>query len=336
LDAERSAQEDHVTVLCITGWCRNGSTIIGNVLNEVPGFMHVGELHFLWKNAWGRGANSKCGCGALLTECPFWSARIAELMPAPAKLADFAAEVTGRQRAYVRTRHTWRVLRRGPDRPGLRAHADLMSRTYRQIARASGARVIVDTSKIPGEAALLPYLDGVSPYFVHLVRDPRAVAESWREPKQYVYSMSAARSTAYWHGFNRASAAITRRYRDRSVLVRYEDFIIDPAAVIARLLALCGADPLANPVEGRAIDLGVNHTVTGNPDRFLSGVTELRRTDDRWRTGLSRRARLACVVLAWPLFSRYGYRRGGTATRPDRVSRRGNGKEGRSVVGYRA
>ena len=40
-------------VLCITGWCRNGSTILGNILNEAPGFFHVGELHFLWKNAAG-------------------------------------------------------------------------------------------------------------------------------------------------------------------------------------------------------------------------------------------------------------------------------------------
>jgi hypothetical protein len=39
-----------VKVLSINGWCRNGSTIIGNLLNEVDGFFHVGELHFLWKN----------------------------------------------------------------------------------------------------------------------------------------------------------------------------------------------------------------------------------------------------------------------------------------------
>ena len=58
-----------LTILCITGWCRNGSTIIGNVLNEVPGVFHVGELHFLWKNSVGRGANSSCGCGLNLAKC---------------------------------------------------------------------------------------------------------------------------------------------------------------------------------------------------------------------------------------------------------------------------
>ena len=47
--------DQQLTVLCITGWCRNGSTIIGNILGEVPGCFHVGELHFLWMNAAGRG-----------------------------------------------------------------------------------------------------------------------------------------------------------------------------------------------------------------------------------------------------------------------------------------
>ena len=60
-------------VVCVLGWCRNGSTILGNVLGEVPGFFHTGELHFLWKNAAGRGANHWCGCGEPLTGCPLWS-----------------------------------------------------------------------------------------------------------------------------------------------------------------------------------------------------------------------------------------------------------------------
>ncbi len=294
-------------VLCITGWCRNGSTIIGNILNEIPGFMHVGELHFLWKNSARQGANNRCGCGLALTKCPFWSELIERSVPSGTELDDFAAEVVRRQRACVRTRHTWRVLRQGLSGADVREHAALMSQTYHAIAERSGATVIVDTSKIPGEAALLPYLDGVRPYFVHLVRDPRAVAESWREPKEYVYAMSASKSTAYWHGFNLASAAIVRRHQDRSAFLRYEDFIADPADVIDRLLRLCETDPSANPVRGRTIDLHPNHTVTGNPDRFDSGAIVLRDTDDRWKTGLRRPARFASVALAMPLFRRYGY-----------------------------
>lgn len=305
--SQPTASQQPLTILCITGWCRNGSTIIGNILNEAPGFIHVGELHFLWKNAVGKGANNRCGCGLALTQCPFWSVILPIGRPPGVTLDDFAAEVVRRQRACVRTRHTWRVLRHGLDRPDIREHAALMTRTYHAIAERSGASVIVDTTKIPGEAALLPYLDGVAPCFVHLVRDPRAVAESWRAPKEYVYPLPASKSTAYWHGFNLATEAITRRFRDRSVFLRYEEFIADPAGTIDRLLSLCGADPAVNPIRGRTIDLRVNHTVTGNPDRFSTGPTLIRDADDEWRTGLARPARLAAVTLAWPLLRRYGY-----------------------------
>jgi hypothetical protein len=295
-------------VLCVTGWCRNGSTIIGNVLNEVPGFFHVGELHFLWKNSTGRGVNDLCGCGVPLTSCELWSRVLPVGRPAGVSADAHAAEVIRRQRSRVRTRHTWRVLRRGLYDAEIRAHAELMTQVYHAVAERTGARTIVDTTKIPGEAALLPYLEGITPYYVHLVRDPRAVAHSWREPKQYVYAMSAARSTAYWLGFNLASAAITRRHPERSTLLRYERFIADPAGTVDALLRLCGADPAGNPIDGRRVELRTNHTVTGNPDRFRTGPTVIRDRDDAWRTTLSRADRLAVAALAGPLFARYGYR----------------------------
>lgn len=303
-----------LTILCITGWCRNGSTIIGNILNEVPGVFHVGELHFLWKNSVGRGANNLCGCGKSLTDCAIWQRILAAGTPEGLAPDVHAGTVIRRQQACVRTRHTWRVLRRGLDSAEIRAHAELMTRTYREIADTAGARIVVDTTKIPGEAALLPQLEGIETYFVHLVRDPRAVAQSWSREKQYVYAMSASKSTAYWNGFNAACEAIVRRYPERSIFLRHEDFIADPAATIDRLLRLCGGDPAANPMQGRTVELHTNHTVTGNPDRFATGVTVVRDRDDSWRTRLPARSRLAAVTLSWPRFRRYGYEYGGTLT----------------------
>ncbi|MEU2615706.1 sulfotransferase domain-containing protein [Micromonospora sp. NPDC007271] len=311
---------ERLAVVCVTGWCRNGSTIIGNVLGEVPGFLHVGELHFLWKNATGRGVNDRCGCGNPLTRCPLWSEILRIGLPPGGSLDAHAATVIHRQRTRVRTRHTWRVLRRGAYDADTRAHAALMGAVYRGVAERTGARVIVDSTKIPGEAALLPHVPGVTPYWLHLVRDPRAVAHSWREPKEYVYAMSAARSTAYWHGFNLASAAITRRHPRRSLFLRYEEFAADPAGTVDALLRFVGADPAGNPVRDRTVALRQNHTVTGNPDRFRTGPTRIRDSDDAWRHTLTRRQRLAATALAWPLFTRYGYRNGapsGATSRQD-------------------
>lgn len=307
-----------IKILCVTGWCRNGSTIIGNILGEIPGFCHVGELHFLWRNAAGQGANTSCGCGQELIRCPIWSAILPLGRPAGLPAAAWADTVVRRQRRCVRTRHTWRVLSRGLDGPEIRAHAALMTQTYHAIAERMNARVIVDSTKIPGEAALLPHLAGVTPYYVHLVRDPRAVAQSWSQQKEYCYVMSSGQSTAYWNGFNLASHALTRRYPDRSIFLRYEDFIADPAGTVDLLLRFCGADPAANPMQGRKVELHTNHTVTGNPDRFRTGVTIIRDSDDAWRAGLSARAKVSAAALSWPLFRRYGYRydgRRGTGTR---------------------
>ncbi|HWF82399.1 MAG TPA: sulfotransferase [Streptosporangiaceae bacterium] len=306
----RTVRTPPLKVLCITGWCRNGSTIIGNILGEVPGFFHVGELHYLWLNSSGKGSNNLCGCGTELLSCPVWSQVLPVGRPAEVSAEAHAAVVTARQQACVRTRHTWRVLRRGLSGARIREHAALMTQVYHAIAEQTQARVIVDTTKIPGEAAMLPHLEGVIPYYVHLVRDPRAVAQSWSRQKQYAYVMPSWKSTAYWHGFNLAARAITRRYPDRSLLLRYEDFTADPVASIDSLLRLCGAEP-GSALRGRTIELHTNHTVTGNPDRFRSGLTVIRDQDDSWN-GLSANSKLAAVTLSWPAFHRYGYRYRGT------------------------
>ena len=297
-----------VTVLCITGWCRSGSTIIGNILNEVDGFFHAGELHYLWQNAYGHGSNTRCGCGVDLARCPIWSAVLAAEAPDGRAREAHAREVMERQAAHVRTRHTWRVLASASSVP-LRAHAATMARTYRAIAERTGSRVIVDSTKMPGEAALLSRVDGIRPLYLHLVRDPRAVAHSWMTAKDYAPRMSALRSTAYWVGFNLASHAIARRHRDHSLLLHYEDFIADPAGVIASLLRFCGASPTDNPVRGRMVELRPNHTVTGNPDRFRHGATVIRNGDAAWRTELPAGSRALALAMSWPLLAPYRWQR---------------------------
>ena len=54
---------------------------------------------------------------------------------------------------------------------------------YRAIATVTGARVIVDSSKLPSYLAVLRGVDGLDVRTVHLVRDPRAAAFSWQRAK---------------------------------------------------------------------------------------------------------------------------------------------------------
>ncbi|GAA3660038.1 sulfotransferase [Streptomyces chitinivorans] len=296
-------------VLYITGWMRSGSTLLGNVLNELPGVRHVGELHFLWRNGvLGAGTNSTCGCGQPLTRCPLWS----EVLAAPsARTAEATARrVVDLQRSLVRTRHTRARLAevRGerPAAPGLTELLDRSAAAYHQVAAQGGERLVMDGSKCPAEAAALLGRADLDVRVLHIVRDPRATALSYRGAKAYIDPMSPARSSGYWTAFNLASERVGRVAGDRYLRVRHEDLCARPRETVAEVLRFAGLDD-ESPVDGTGrILLGANHTVTGNPDRLRRGETRIR-PDDRWRTALSAADIAAATVPALPLLGRYGY-----------------------------
>ncbi|GGP67893.1 sulfotransferase [Saccharothrix coeruleofusca] len=298
-------------VLYITGMMRCGSTMIGNVLGEAARTLHVGELHFLWRNGVLRsGTNSSCGCGETVTRCPLWSAVLTTGVAADPHAA---AAVEAVQSARLRARHTPARLaeslglRRTP--PDVEWLTGVTADLYRAVAAASGADVLVDGSKFPAEAAALLGRDGtdLDVRVLHVVRDARATTFSYRKDKSYVTRMSAHRSTGYWAAVNAASDLLALAGRDRYLRVRHEDFSARPREVVQRIMAFAGIQG-ANPVaEDGTVELGVNHTVTGNPDRFHRGRVPIR-SDGRWRTELDWKPKALTTAAAGPQLLRYGYR----------------------------
>lgn len=294
------------TVLYITGMMRCGSTMIGNVLNELPDAVHVGELHFLWRNGILRtGTNDLCGCGEAVMDCPLWS----DVVDADVARAETMAMVQDRR---FRARH---MAKRLAEAHGLaRVPADVrwatgVTRTlYQNVLDRSSARVVVDSSKYPAEAAALLARDDLDVRVLHVVRDPRATALSYGRDKSYVTSMSPARSTGYWSAVNFASDLLGVRSHGRYLRVRHEDFGREPRQVIAEIMRFAGlVGP--NPVDAKGtVVLGGNHTVTGNPDRLRRGRVPIR-AGERWRTDLAWRPRLLVTTGAGPQLVRYGYTR---------------------------
>ncbi|WP_433324856.1 sulfotransferase [Spirillospora sp. CA-294931] len=290
-------------ILYITGWCRTGSTLLGNLLAEPEGVAHVGELAYLWNNGVLRdGTNSTCGCGKDLRDCPVWSGTLTGEAA--------ARDQVRRHDLHLRTRHTRARLaearQRKPKSPQvvrtLRHKADL----YAKIARILDADTLIDSSKFPAEAAALCGLPDLDVRVLHLVRDPRATAHSWRRAKDYIPPMSVTRSTAYWTAFNLASDRIGIAFPDRYLRVRYEDFTAHPARTLATISAWAElpAAPAITP-EGTAT-LGENHTVTGNPDRLRRGEIRIR-LDDAWTRDLPPKEATISTALALPLLAKYGY-----------------------------
>jgi hypothetical protein len=307
LDATAACGFD-VPVLYISGWGRSGSTIIDNTLGAYPGVASVGELHHLWGRGllWKRG----CGCGVPVRSCPFWrdvlDAAYGRDRPDPREVLALQTDVTRARR----TPSLWF----GSPPQAARDYAAVIAPLYRAIAHVSGARLVVDSSKFPAEAALLPEVAGVRPYLLHLVRDPRAVAFSWSRstphpdrPGRMMRRHSAAVSSWRWLTWNALTELTAPGYGDRRLLLRYEDFVADPRGRMESLLRLAGLPSSGGPfLDERTVRLAPNHTVSGNPSRFRSG--EVRITpDDAWRERLPSRDWLVATTLSLPLLARYGY-----------------------------
>ena len=128
----------------------------------------------------------------------------------------------------------------------------------------------------------------------------------------------AVDSTLGWIYWNLAAEAVSNRHGNgKSMRLRYEDFMSSPQHVLRALADLVGERPAQLPfVADRTVQLGGNHTVSGNPSRFKVGVVELR-DDDEWRARQGKLDHIIVTSMALPFLRRYGY-----AVRPATLSLR--------------
>ncbi len=295
-------------VLYILGRGRSGSTVLANVLGEIPGFFSAGELRYLWDPVVIQ--RSACGCGTGIAECPVWSRVLARLSDVDVE------EVVRWQHEIVRESNTLRLLRcrTGCEWPSLHGYAKVTARLYRAIEETTECSVIVDSSKRPSYAAFVNLLEGCDPYFVHLARDPRASAYSWQSRRyasvhgNEVRRRNALDSTLRWDLLNLGAEAVVRRVpRRHRMRLRFEDFAEAPPATVEQISDLLGEKGRRLPfVDGHTVDLGVNHTIAGNPSRFTTGRVTVR-DNAEWRTEQRAVSRWIATAVALPLLRRYGY-----------------------------
>jgi hypothetical protein len=302
-----------VKVLFIAGWARSGSTILSNILGQIDGFFSVGELCYIWDR--GLIENWLCGCGTPFRECEVWRMVMDEAFGGMDRVG--AHEVI-RLRESVRTRHTPISLVPGgrsllSDRLG--KYPNDLEKLYRAIRSITASKVIVDSSKFPSHGYVLGMISAIDLYIVHLVRDPRAVAFSWLRKKlqpateehTYLSQISPAVSSLRWSIWNVIAEALWKRSPERYLLLRYEDFVEKPQEAVERILDLLQEKTASHPfVAECAVELEINHTISGNPVRFQTGTVELR-LDEEWKTGMNRLDKAFVTALTWPLSLRYGY-----------------------------
>lgn len=302
-------------VLFIGGYGRSGSTLLDRVLGTTDGVFSIGELRHIWRE--GYLEDRLCGCGQPFRSCPFWQEVTARAFD-PLGGLDVAEVLAVKDRVdrYPRVAQLATGVASPSRRRDLRWYGERLRALYRSVGEVSGADVVVDSSKDVSHGWVLRAIDPpLDLHVVHLVRDSRAVAWSWRRKKfnpgsgRDMEQYSLVRTSAEWVAINALTAA-HRRAGTPYQQVHYERFVAEPAAVVGDVLERIGEGHRAVPVDadGR-VDLQVGHTVAGNPNRFRGGTTAIR-SDDEWRERMPRAERAVVGGLTLPGLVGHGFVRG--------------------------
>jgi hypothetical protein len=292
------------------------------MIGEFPRFFSAGELRFVWQR--GLVENQLCGCGTPFRECPFWKI-VGDEAFGGWDTVD-GQEMAALERAVDRHRYIpflvapwlWPGYRNR-----LARYTGVLARLYRGLDRATQGAYIIDSTKDPPFAFLLRRVPGVELRVVHLVRDSRGVAFSWtkriRKPEEvqtptYMNTYHPVEMGFRWIAYNLCFHLLEHLAVPR-VLTRYERLVSSPRAEIERIARHLDEEVREEHfsfLNGHGVDLGVHHTVSGNPMRFEQGTIPLR-LDEEWRTRLSPLHKRLVSVCTFPLLLRYGYVRSARA-----------------------
>jgi UDP-N-acetylglucosamine transferase subunit ALG13 len=310
---------DPLRILYIAGWGRSGSTLLDRMLGQLEGVFSCGELRDIWQR--GVVEDRLCGCGEVFSACPVWTKVGEEAFGGWDSL-----DVAEAQRLREKLDRPWSppVVMTSKATPGSDAdvarYVELLTALYHGIQRVTGAKVIVDSSKIPTYALLLRQIPEVDLRVLHLVRDPRGVVFSWQKRVtradggglDQMLRYGTASASARYVFYNLMAHGMRPLRRTPYRFLRYEDLIAEPEANLRQVFAHAGVATPPNALDflrGHEATLEPNHTVDGNPMRLQQGPIELR-IDDGWRTKMPANQRRVVSAITAPLALLYGYRKG--------------------------
>ena len=300
---------EKVKVLYIAGTMRSGSTILGRLLGELPGAVHVGELGQMTQIS--RYGTMRCECRKLVAECGFWQDVLGKAFGSSAE-ADIASFQATRNEYRLRCLPHLLLPRSAAQTRRLCAYLSALGTLYTAVRDISGASVVVDGSKDPLYAYLLSQVPAIDLCIVHLIRDSRAVAFSQqrvkKDPALFSNPGQLARFPAWETAlqWNAVTTLIDTALHPSPLVLRYEDFAADPPAAVGRVWGLTGLPlPPQEFLWSPTLSLTHGHSASGNPDRFQSEVRL--KPDLEWQAKMRPADRAVVTALTLPLLLRHGY-----------------------------
>jgi hypothetical protein len=303
-----------LTILYIAGAGRSGTTILERVLGTLPHTLASGETYRLFMD---RGIPQKtCSCGQQLWDCSFWDGVLQQCFagrdPHPV-----LQDILTLHHALDHSRHLPKLFLESLNptlQQQLSRYRDHLRVLYQGLAQQTGARVLIDSSKVPSRAFVLAGIPEFEVHVIHVVRDVRALVYAWQKKMQYIpdsrwdiQRYTPLQTLGFWTTCNLFSECLA--WKMPYLRIQYESFAQSPRqtvqTVIDRIPALQG-ESLNFVGQTNQIDLQPFHSIAGNPIRFESGLTKIT-LDETWKTHLDPATARRVTVMAAPLLKRYSY-----------------------------
>ncbi len=302
--------QSKIKVLYIGGWGHSGSTILARILGQIDGFFHSGELRTVWLD--GLKPSGICGCGVPLKQCSIWSS-VFEKAFGGIEQIDREEMTRLRRRSEPKSQEVLQAILMPQIRSSivsrLEKYVDVLEKLYRSIKDVTNCKVIVDDSLHPGYAYTLAQMSAIDLYIVHIIRDPRGSAYSWWKRRKTGLGQYTIRGSALgWSLRNIVTEMLGGNFpNNRYLQVFYEDLTARPRDTIESITNLIELKDCHLPfVSSDQVELGITHSVFGNPNRSKTGVVKVQQ-DDEWKRKLERSHYIKVMALIWPLMLKYGY-----------------------------
>jgi hypothetical protein len=311
--------EGKIDVIFIGGMPRCGSTLLGNIIGSMEGHIHLGEVFYLWNDI--SKNNYLCSCGEVIQKCKLYS-----------KVYDRLKENYGENRisGFGGLRNSWSstyetvidlILQKDLSRDQKR-YTRALADVYRTAAEVSRSDVVVDSSKFLADASLLLRSPLFNVTVLHLVRDPRGVANSWMKKKERRDSIgenSESQLPVYsplytifkWAQWNLSYEIASIMY-EKFIQVKYENICLEPKREIKRIEKFYNKKTYEMKKNVRKVikdgkaKIGSSHAVRGNPDKMEDGWINIKE-DKSWKESTSGKIKKIVKISLLPLMKKYNY-----------------------------
>lgn len=302
-------------ILYIGGHGRSGTTIVERIFARGIGAFSAGEVHRFWE--YGISKNWKCACNEELTNCPFWSKVLSNVTR---RMGVEMGDIVSAWRKVARPKSIPLIFLPSIRTYNFSANFDMyksfLSEFYNEVSSLSGRKRIVDSSGSAIHGIILSEVGGINVSMIHLIRDPRAVANSNKRVKNNPASSrknemsrkGVVRTSISWRVVNKILDFLRENKFESSTIARYEDLFLNPSVEFP-----CLSERVDFEFENEKIFDGPStvffeddHMGQGNPIRFKNGKVDLY-LDDKWKIEMHEVDKLVCYLMCYDMLEEYSY-----------------------------